>query len=250
MQFLPGRHRRLRDGHGTGPVEGGDAWACAPGSSLPCTPQEPSASTFNTATPASDPWYLLVLGAVLLICRNFLAGRSVPARHHDPVHRRGRRASGRRQSGRWWLDILPDCKPSAAYPIGDRRPIQLGEQFHGQRELHRERGDLSPWATIQCYASQPHNGFVAAPIYSVTYGITPASSPLPDTTYPVPGDLTTWNTYTNPSFGNPLCNVSGTTPTSFDPTVSDSLSFRLPLPYQTACTTCTTSRRIAPSLKG
>jgi hypothetical protein len=70
------------------------------------------------------------------------------------------------------------------------------------------------------FPSFPYNGFVAAPVYSVTYGITQAGSPLPDTTYPVPGDITVWNNYTQENFANPLCNYMGTTPSSFSPTES------------------------------
>jgi hypothetical protein len=41
----------------------------------------------------------------------------------------------------------------------------------------------------------PANGFTAAPIQSVTFGTNPAKAvpPVPDTTYPVPGDITLFN---------------------------------------------------------
>lgn len=56
----------------------------------------------------------------------------------------------------------------------------------------------------------PANTFVPAPAYSVTYGFTPASSPLPDTTYPVSGDKTLFNLTANPNFAAPLCSSSTT----------------------------------------
>ena len=59
-------------------------------------------------------------------------------------------------------------------------------------------------------SNPPNNGFTAAPVYSLTYGITPYLSPLPDTTYPISTDTTVQNsgTSTSPSSSVPLC--SGT----------------------------------------
>jgi hypothetical protein len=45
----------------------------------------------------------------------------------------------------------------------------------------------------------PANGFTAAPIQSVTFGTTPATSPVPDTTFPIPTDTTLFNTGTCPT---------------------------------------------------
>jgi uncharacterized repeat protein (TIGR01451 family) len=59
------------------------------------------------------------------------------------------------------------------------------------------------------------NTFVAVPPYSVTYGIASASAAAPDTTFAVSGDLTNYNTGTNPSFGTPLCISSPGPPASF-----------------------------------
>jgi len=59
----------------------------------------------------------------------------------------------------------------------------------------------------------PANGFMAQPIYNETYGLSPASSPLPDTTSPVPGDVSIYNSNTTPMFAAPMCNANGgTTP--------------------------------------
>ncbi len=69
----------------------------------------------------------------------------------------------------------------------------------------------------------PANTFVPAPAYSVTYGITPSTSPLPDTTYPVAGDTTLFNpSAANASFVSPLCSNStsgsfSTLPVSINP---------------------------------
>jgi hypothetical protein len=45
----------------------------------------------------------------------------------------------------------------------------------------------------------PANGFTPAPIQSVTFGTTPASVPVPDPTFPVPGDTSLPNTGTCPT---------------------------------------------------
>lgn len=50
---------------------------------------------------------------------------------------------------------------------------------------------VSNQATYNTSTSIPAaNGFTAAPPYSVTYGLTPANVPLPDTTFPLAGDTT------------------------------------------------------------
>lgn len=71
----------------------------------------------------------------------------------------------------------------------------------------------------------PSNGFTigpegtAAPPYNLTSGITSASVPVPDTTYPVPGDTTNYNDpYVKHNFGAPLCQAG--TPTSFNSAAS------------------------------
>jgi hypothetical protein len=57
------------------------------------------------------------------------------------------------------------------------------------------------------------NGFKAAPIQSVTFGTTPANVPVPDPTFPVPGDQTLFSTGTCPN----------TTPGTFETTATFSL---------------------------
>jgi hypothetical protein len=65
----------------------------------------------------------------------------------------------------------------------------------------------------------PANNFMSAPPYSLTYGIASASVPVPDTTYPVPGDTTNYNDpYVTHNFGAPLCQAG--TPASFNSSAS------------------------------
>jgi hypothetical protein len=52
-------------------------------------------------------------------------------------------------------------------------------------------------------ASRPANGFIPAPIQSVTYGVTPASSPVPDPTYPIATDQVLVNPAACPSVPTP-----------------------------------------------
>ena len=62
----------------------------------------------------------------------------------------------------------------------------------------------------------PSNGFMSAAPYSLTYGISSVSVPVPDPTYAVPGDASNPNAYTSSQFAAPLCNANGgITPPSF-----------------------------------
>ncbi|MGO9087899.1 MAG: hypothetical protein ACLQBK_21995 [Candidatus Sulfotelmatobacter sp.] len=67
-------------------------------------------------------------------------------------------------------------------------------------------------------ANPPANNFEPAPLYSVTFGTTPASVALPDTTSPIPSDTILYNNNVNQNLGtenagSPLCPLS--TPTGF-----------------------------------
>ena len=78
-------------------------------------------------------------------------------------------------------------------------------------------------ATPAIYVPLPNNpkanNFKPAPLYSVTFGTTPASSPLPDPTYQIPGDTILYTSYASQNFVSPLCPAS--TPAKlFSPTGS------------------------------
>ena len=73
-------------------------------------------------------------------------------------------------------------------------------------------------ATYYGGANNPSpNGFITSPVYSWTFGTTKAFDangnpiPLPDPTYPVPGDTTIWNNGVSQNFVAPLCPPSTTT---------------------------------------
>ena len=59
------------------------------------------------------------------------------------------------------------------------------------------------------------NNFKAALPYSLTYGITKAPTPVPDTTYPVPGDMTNYNSGVNAGLAAPICPSGNTIPSTF-----------------------------------
>ena len=61
----------------------------------------------------------------------------------------------------------------------------------------------------------PSNGFMPVAPYDLAFNFAPASQPIPDTTYPMPGATINYNQFTNPSFGTPFCNNGGTTPSTF-----------------------------------
>jgi hypothetical protein len=82
--------------------------------------------------------------------------------------------------------------------------------------VNNDTADLSFVANQANYTpantNPPSNNFTPAPPYSVTYGVTPFGANLPDTTYPVPGDLPLYNTNTFQNFQTPLCGNGGPTP--------------------------------------
>jgi hypothetical protein len=103
----------------------------------------------------------------------------------------------------------------------------------GERENERTSRDANGWvnsasvanakakfvsnaATYVESATDPlANRFKPAAPYSLTFGLSPASMPVPDTPYPVAGDVTNLNKFTNPGFEAPMCNIGGTTPMMF-----------------------------------
>ncbi|MGA2359620.1 MAG: choice-of-anchor D domain-containing protein [Terriglobales bacterium] len=71
-------------------------------------------------------------------------------------------------------------------------------------------------------SNPPANGFsatTAAAPYSLTYGVSPSPT-LPDTTYPVTGDIANHNSFTQAN--TPFCNISGATPSPFASATSPS----------------------------
>ena len=194
-------------GTGPGMLMGSDNWLCAPGQTAPCSPLEP-----NTATPTSPPTYLAgncqLTGSV--------TGDLCPLDTLTQFKGAADVLPGGTTSGKNSIFIpvvnmpLPSTTLASSFQSNGwvQAPNPASVTFTSNPASY-SAGAINP----------PTNGFVAAPAYSVTYGVTPAASPLPDTTYPVPSDTTLFNPTANPNFGAPLCSPS-TTPSFSAPPVN------------------------------
>ena len=188
---------------GPGMLMGSDNWLCAPGQSAPCTPLEPNTSTTGTVYSAGN---CQLAGSVVNdLCPLDTLTQFMGAA--DPSH-------GGTTAGKNSLLI-----PVVNMPLPSTAITNATYQSNGWLPAPSSTAQLTFTANPASYSpsttNPPSNTFVAAPAYSVTYGITPANMPLPDTTYPVSGDITLFNSTANPNFGDPLCSTSTTS--SFSP---------------------------------
>jgi hypothetical protein len=189
---------------GTGPglLMGSDNWPCAPGQVVPCTPQEPDTTTSQTP-PTYSSGNCSLTGS--------LTGDLCP------------------------LDTLTQIKGAADIPLGGTTPgknsifipvvnmplpstvTTITNQLNGWVKSPAANVNFTsnPAAYSPSAVNPPANSFAAAHAYGVTYGITPANTPVPDPTYPVSGDTTLFNPTANPGFATPLCSPSTTA--SFSP---------------------------------
>jgi hypothetical protein len=191
---------------GPGLLLGADQWLCAPGSTEPCTPLEPSASGFNTLTPATTQIYSSSQTSNCALS-GLLAGDLCPLDTLTQFRGAADIPPAGNKGNSTYIPVVNHPLPTTTAAVGTNGWVN---STTAQVNFNASAATYNPSSN-----NPAANGFIAAAIYSVTYGYTPASSPLPDTTYPVPGDSSLWNTNTNPNFGDPLCNVGGTTPSSF-----------------------------------
>jgi hypothetical protein len=213
---------------GTGPglLMGGDNWLCGPGStavttgtSLTCAPPEPpqiGATTASTIPPgennAGDPWYV----ASDCVLTGGLAGAPCPLNVMSSVL--GAADIGPKgstgASNSLFVPVVNMPLPNSA--------ASLASGWSGGWTSTPSTATVNFTANAATYPGSgtipPSNGFGAAPIYSVTAGLSPSSQALPDTTYPISTDDTLTNTATSPN--TPFCNVSGATPATFSPTAT------------------------------
>ncbi len=206
---------------GTGPavVMGGDTWLCAPGSTVPpnapggCTPLEPNSSTplFNTTTnPLTSPGNSIYSEASDALTGG-LAGDLSPL---DGLTQFLGAADG---SGGSSVPLKNSVLFLVAnHPLPAATATIAGQNSNGWINSTTINATFNSLAAS--YPSAPpstnpqSNGFTAAPPYSLTYGISNYPT-LPDTTYPVTGDATNYNTAgnVNPNLGAngsgwlPLC---------------------------------------------
>jgi hypothetical protein len=194
-------------GTGPGMLMGSDNWLCAPGQTAPCTPLEP-----NTATPPSPATY----SAGNCELTGSVAGDLCPLDTLTQFKGAADVLPGGTTSGKNSIFIpvvnmpLPSTTLTSSFQSNGwtQAPHPASVTFTANPATYSP-GAINP----------PTNGFVAAAAYSVTYGVAPAASPLPDTTYPVPGDTALFNPTANPNFGAPLCS-SSTTPSFSAPPVN------------------------------
>jgi hypothetical protein len=225
-------------GTGPGVVMGGDTWLCAPGSTIPpnapggCTPLEPNSSTplFNTTTnPLTSPGNSIYSEANDALSGG-LAGNVSPL---DGLTQFLGAADG---SGGSSVPLKNSVFFLVAnHPLPTATATIAGQNSNGwinstsagtiNATFNSAAASYTPGA-----ANPPSNTFVAAPPYSLTYGISTYPA-LPDTTYPVTEDFTNYNANVNQNLGLnptpppswlPLCSFapSPATPASFQSTGS------------------------------
>jgi hypothetical protein len=185
-------------GTGPGMLMGSDNWLCAPGQSAPCTPLEP-----NTATPTSPATY----SAANCALTGSVAGDLCPLDTLTQFRGAADSSPGGTTAGKnsIFIPVVNMPLPSTALTSSFQSDGWVQVPNAASVTFTANPASYSPGAI-----NPPTNGFVAAPAYSVTYGVTPATSPLPDSTYPVPSDTTLFNPTANPNFGTPLCSPSTT----------------------------------------
>jgi hypothetical protein len=190
--------------NGTGPgiLMGGDNWLCATSGS-PC----PAAAT--TQTPVNPPTY----SASNCTLTGSLAGALCPldllTEFEGAADMRG--GSTTTGSNSVLVPVANMPLPTATAAIANQNTYGW---IHGSSSISATF--TSNEATYPAGGNIPSaNGFApatAAPPMSLTYGIS-TWPVLPDTTYPVVGDLT--NANTNTSLTTPFCNTGGATPPTF-----------------------------------
>lgn len=194
---------------GPGMLLGSDKWLCPPGSDL--------TSCSNVQADTSFPSSPATYSAANCSLTGSLAGNLCPLDTLTQFKGAADPSHGSTTDGRNSLFI-----PVVNMPLPYTQTTIQGQNANGWvNHTSVSVGFVANQAAYNPLASNPpSNSFTPAPPYSVTYGITPSISLVPDTTYPVPGDQTIFGpTGTNPNFGTPLCAI-GTAPASFNASAS------------------------------
>jgi hypothetical protein len=188
---------------GPGMLLGSDNWLCAPGANLTtCTNQELTTQT----TPGNN------YSAANCLLTGSLTGDLCPLDTltqflgaADPTH--GSTTSGKNSI------FIPVVNEPLPYTTTTTTPTVNGNGWVNNTSI---TVNFTSNPANYTATTPANNTFVPAPTYSLTYGITPASTSVPDTTYPVAGDITNFNPTANANFGTPLCS-SSTTPAFASP---------------------------------
>jgi len=191
---------------GTGPglLMGSDNWLCTPGSpnDAPCTPLEPDTATpFSPATYSPDNCSLT----------GSLTGDLCPLNTLTQFEGAADGLAGGASNGKNSLFV-----PVVNMPLPTTQTSIAGENANGW--INSATINATFVSNQASYPNSgnipPANGILYAPPYSLTYGLSPASTPLPDPTYPVATDLTNYNSGVSQNLVAPICPTNGT-PTSF-----------------------------------
>ena len=179
---------------GPGMLLGSDGWICAPGTAVSdlttCTSIELDTHTTNTGSNYSAANCILTGSLTGDLCPlNTLTQFEGAA---DPVH--GSTTSGKNSI------FVPVVNMPLPYTTTSTTPAINGNGWVNNTAV---TVNFTSNAANYTATTPSANGFTQAPPYSLTYGITPASSPVPDTTYPVNGDTTNWAPGVNQNFGAP-----------------------------------------------
>ncbi len=184
---------------GPGMLLGSDNWLCTPGANLTtCANQELDTHTTNTGANYAAANCVLTGSLTGDLCPLDTLTEFLGAA--DPTH--GSTTSGKNSI---FVPVVNMPLPNTA--------ITTTPAINGNGWVNNTAVTVNFTSNPANYtaATPSPNGFTQAPTYSLTYGVTPASSPIPDTTYPVTGDATNWNPTANANFGKPFC-TSSTTP--------------------------------------
>ena len=179
---------------GPGMLLGSDGWLCAPGTAggalTTCTSVELNTHTTNTGS-NYDAANCVLTGSLTgdLCPLNTLTQFEGAA---DPVH--GSTTSGKNSI------FVPVVNMPLPYTTTTTTPAVNGAGWVNNTAV---TVNFTSNAANYTATTPAANGFTQASPYSLTYGITPASSPVPDTTYPVSNDTTNWAPGVNQNFGAP-----------------------------------------------
>jgi uncharacterized repeat protein (TIGR01451 family) len=176
---------------GPGMLLGSDGWICAPGTTsqdlTTCTSIELNTNTTNTGTNYSAANCSLTGSLTGNICPLDTLTEFLGAA--DPVH-------GSTTSGKNSIFV-----PVVNMPLPFTTLTPSATTINGWFNTTAAAVVFTSHPANYTAAAPAGNGFAAAPTYSVTYGVTPSTSPVPDTTYPVTGDLSQYNPGASPNFG-------------------------------------------------
>jgi uncharacterized repeat protein (TIGR01451 family) len=171
---------------GPGLLLGGDGWTCAagtaPGQLTTCTPVAISSTVNSTTVPnTASPVY----SAANCALSGGLAGNLCPIDTltsflgaADPSH-----GGTVPLSNSVFVPVVNMTKPVTQLGIA-------GINANGWIKSSNIAATFTSNEATYPGTTPPANNFVPAPPYSVTYGISPLGTPLPDTTYSVPTDTT------------------------------------------------------------